>query len=289
MSENLVSFKLDNFAASGLVPDGTYKIVSNKFVLWDYNGKIAGNVCALKVEYQPVTISGSTVKEGGSIVDQHYSVGDASAFGPSQSGTGLVAVGNRAQLSGSCNFKIFLDHFVNSGFAESEFENDVSVFDGYVVSIQNIPEPTRANLQKSNLVQGAQPQQEKQNRTIPVVSDILLSPDQVGKVGAKVAAPAKKAGPVAVAPAKKTAAPAPAAAEPTGDDPTELLMEKLGTLLNGGPMERVQLRMSLFKSLNGVDVTVRNATVALFNNETVLSDVLTMSGYKIEGTQVVPA
>lgn len=279
----LVSFKLGAFTSGAGLNEGDYQLTDHSIVLWDYDGKMATNVLALRVTAQPGRVQGKNFTPEGEPIHQHYSIGDAGAFGPDDTGKKIVAIGTRASLGKGSNFYIYMENLINAGFPEDRFDNDVSVFDNMVVHITPIPAPKR-NLPQSNLVAG-NPEQQQRDRTIPVVSLIHRMPWE-----AAGGAPAKAAGKTPAKTPAKAAAPAPAEVESSGDL-TEDLGVRIGGILNGAAtMARTVLRVNLFKTLNAdkVDQTTRDAMMKVFSNDDELGAVLAGvgEGYYIEGTDV---
>lgn len=276
-----ISIKLESFSAGGVMPEGDYLLQKHEIVLWDYDGKMKANTLALRVTTVPFSM-GSGKAEDVEPVVQHYSVGDPSAFGPDDEGTGIVALGSRTALGKGSNFFIYLENLVNSGFPEDKYDNDVSVFDGMVAHIAHIPAPER-NLPKSNLVTTANPQQQRE-RTIPVVTAIHKLPWEKSVKKSAAQAPAAKA-PAGKAPAKA------AVQEEESAGPEMLLAEHLTTVLDGqGTMSRTQARVQVFKAMNaaGVDASERDAALKLFNDEEAIGNVLAGvgEGYTLEGTTI---
>lgn len=281
-----VSFKLGNFAAGGGLVDGEYLLQKHTIENWDYGGK-GSQTIALHVRAVPGKATGKNFAPHSSEgQDQYYSIGDPTAFGPDPTGTKVVAIGTRAQLSNSSNFFIFLENLVNAGFPEDKFDNDVSVFDGMVVRITNIPAPKRS-IASNVVAQGDQSQQRE--RTIPVVSAVIKLPWESGNVATKAAAPAKAAA-QAAAPAQTQAAPAAAAPAAGGGTPEENLGVFLATVLNGAAsLQRTQARVQVFKAMSGsLTVPDRDAALKIFNDDNALSAVLAGigDGYYVEGTEI---
>lgn len=268
MAQQLVSFKLDAFSAGGIMPSGDYVLKNHEIVLWDYDGKLPVKTLAMRCTASLVGSEDETV--------QHYSIGDPSAFGPSADGKGVVALGGRSQLSNSSNFFIWLENFINAGFPEGKYDNDISVFNGSVVHIDHIPAPNRGAM-KSNLVAATEGQQRE--RTIPVVTAVLSLPGESKKPAAKTAAKA--------APAKAAAS---VAAEPASDD--SILVTHLGQVLNGeASMSRTQVRVAVFKSMTAakIDTKLRDAALRAFNDDTELETALmgVGNGFAIDGANIV--
>lgn len=283
-----ISFKLGSFTGGAGLAEGDYQLVDHTITLWDYEGKMANQVLALRVTAQPGRVQGKNFTPEGDQSIQHYTIGDATAFGPDETGKGIVATGTRTSLGKGSNFFIFLENLINAGFPEDRFDNDVSAFDGMVVHITPIPAPKR-NLPQSNLVVG-DPNQQQRDRTIPVVSLIHRYPWETGAAAPTKAPPVKgKAAPTKAAAAPTPAAEAEASVE-TGDL-AEDLAARLGTILNGkAAMQRTLLRVNLFKGLNTdkVDAGMRDAMMKVFNSDDDLGAVLAGvgEGYYIDGAEI---
>lgn len=296
-----VSFKLNQFVQGGGVPDGLYLISDHDVVAWDYDHKIAKNVTAVRVQLQPVKIEGKQVVADGDMMIQHYSVGDIDKFVADETGKGFRPVGTGTQLSKSSNFYMYIENMVNAGFPEDQFDNDLSVFNGTIAQLTNIPQPER-NLPQSNLVAGAS-QPNRGPRTIPVPKVILKLPWETAVRNVAAAAPAAR--PAATVPAAAPAprvngpvtlptAPAPAAApaaESPSDEHMALLTDHLTPILAGAPKtQRTAARVAVFKSLNAAKVPVadRDAAIRIFNSDEALANVLAMigGGYALNGLEI---
>lgn len=121
----------------GQFDDVDVTIKQVRTTLWDYNGKIPSPVVALAVTFEHA--------EGGEFV-QHYSAGDPKNFVPSEDGHRFVPVGSAVGLNENTNAMAFLVSFINSGFPGDKVTDDVTVFEGTRVHVQNIPQPKRPGL-----------------------------------------------------------------------------------------------------------------------------------------------
>lgn len=268
-----VSFKLTNFSAGGILPDGIYLAKRHQFVLWDYDGKMQGNTLALEITFQ--TYDPKTNKESGEEQLQRYSVGNPEYFVPTPDGSGIARVGTRTQPANNSNFHVYVENLINAGYPEDKYDNDCTVFDGMVVQITHIPAPKRSNMPKSNLV-ARDPEQPERERTIPVVSSIVRYPWDAAKKGAAAAKP--PAGKTSVAP---KAAPKAEANGAGDDDDQALLVEHLSTVLeNETSIPRTKARLAVFKSMQAakVEAAARDAAIKIFNDEAQLASVLEVIG-----------
>lgn len=126
----------DATQGGGLFDDVDVLVKEVRTALWDYNGQIQVPVPALKVTF---------AREDGEF-QQHYSAGDAKNFVPSQDGKRFIPVGNSTGINESTNAMAFLMSFVNSGFPENKIGEDVSVFEGTICHVGNVPQKERKGL-----------------------------------------------------------------------------------------------------------------------------------------------
>jgi hypothetical protein len=276
-----VSFKLDNFAAGGVLPEGDYEVKEAAFVLFTYTSKdgVAGaTTTALKLVLNPI-VNGEPKDED---VEQHYSVGSPDNFVPSEDGQSLVASGSRTTLAKGSNFFIFMENLVNAGFPEDKFENDASVFVGTRGHIVHIPAPERANLRQSSVMSGQVAENKKKfDPTIPVFKTIIKLPWETAKKGA--------AKPPAGAPkttSKPAAAPAKTeSAEDSGDNTQlasfihEVVTEK------GGKIDRTQCRLQVHRKFNlaKIDAAERDAAISNFSDDAKLEEILATINCVLDG------
>lgn len=121
----------------GLLNDVNLKWTNVGFVLWDYNGKAPTNSPALKV---------TLVDEDGGESEQYWSAGDAKNWVPSPDGKKLQSVSSVEKQNISTNMGILIKSLVDSGFDESLIGDDVSIFEGLVAHMIQVPAPKRGGI-----------------------------------------------------------------------------------------------------------------------------------------------
>lgn len=290
-AQNLVSFKLETFTGGVGLQEGDYILKSHKIHLFDYDGK-GPTTLAMEVTAQEVKIAGNKFEATGPDLIQNYSIGDATQFGPSDSGTAIVAIGTKTSLGKGSKFFTYLENMINAGFDEGSYDNDVSVFDGCVVHIVELPDKER-NLPQSN-VNPNNTQPRNTPRTTSVVSWIYAGPGEPTvtnpRPGVGGAAPARTTANVGKDKVNGApAAAAAAAAAPEGDQDAETVLAEALTKHIGSAQSvpRLQTRISIFKSLAGLDAASKDAVMGVFNDDASLGNVLGAMGYKIEGSNIV--
>lgn len=280
-----LSFKLQDFAAGGILPEGDYQIREARFSVFDYGGRGPATI-ALRAFMVPWDLK-SNKPTGASEQEQYYSCGPVEQFAVVHEGKSLEAVGTRSQLSNQSNFYLFVQNIVNAGFPEDKWGEDISVLDGVVCHITHIPLPKR-DMPRSNLT-GQQPQEQQRDRTLPVVSVIHSLPwEKKGAAKAKSAAtPATKK-----AEAKPEPEPEPASGT-NGDDVADVMPEVLDAILGGNEMVITALRIQCFKVLTQKlkdNAKARNLLDATFKDRSVLDSLLAVSGngYTVDGEKAIP-
>jgi hypothetical protein len=273
----LFSFRLENFAGGGALPEGKYKCKECRFVLWDYDGK-APQTTALRI----VAVSNDAAAQE---FTQHWSVGDPQKVLPTQDGKGIAVLSGKNTIGKGSNFFIFFESLINAGLPEDALENDFSVLDGMEVQIAQVPAPKRSGLPKSKLDDGPGAAPER-DRMIPVISVIDKCLPWIKGTGATAAAKPAKAGKNTAA---AVAAPVAQAAKATGNGAegglTPYLLEAIG---NEKSIPKTQLRVRTFKAMNaaGVSTAERDSLMAVFANDEAFSAVLEESGYILEGSDI---
>ena len=107
--------------------------------------------------------------------EQYYSAGDPSKFAPSPDGKALTSLtGSATGLNASTNALAFLTSLVNAGFPEDKIGNDVSIFDGTVVHVNQVAQPKRAGLKD-----------QKRGKTYLLVTKIVRLPWEAAPASAK--------------------------------------------------------------------------------------------------------
>lgn len=118
----------------GLLNDVNLTWKNVGFVLWDYNGKSPTNSPALKI---------TLVDEDGGEQGQYWSAGDAKNWVPSPDGKRLQSVSSVEKQNISTNMGILIKSLVDSGFDEGLIGDDVSIFEGLVAHMIQVPAPKR--------------------------------------------------------------------------------------------------------------------------------------------------
>jgi hypothetical protein len=215
---------------SGLIDDVDVTFAEVRVVSWDYNGKVAVPVPALKINMS---------MEDGTLHEQYYSLGKASDWQPSDDGKQIIAVGKATGLTSSSNAAQLIQSMVNCGFPEAKITEDVTCFEGLNAHMSRIPAPKRGGAPKPPREDGRVFED-----TILVVGSIISFPWD------KKAAKGKPATAGTAASAKPATAKAvPAAAAATTDDLDERCAEVLMEILAANPngMKRAQIPGAAFK------------------------------------------
>lgn len=157
----------------GAVPDGDYIISSVSCEVWDYNGK--------GPEGPAIAVVYSDPKDKATTYTQYYSAGKAEFLVPSDDKRRMVHPrGEDAKYAGGSNASQWLSSMLKAGFpTERMAGDDVTVFAGATVQVTTVAQ------QKRGL------ENEKDNKTIPLVTKIIALPGQA-KAGA--ARPTQTAG-----------------------------------------------------------------------------------------------
>jgi|GEM_PF-5124769 len=217
----LVSLDPDDAVSGGLALNNvTVEIVSSRFVLWDYQGKLAVESPAIYWKVRDV--------ESGAESDQWWSAGGAeSGLQPAEEGRSLAITGNQKGMVKDCKAMILLASLRKSGYPQEKLATgDISLCDGMVVHIIQEPDKERKGLKDL-----------KEGRTVPVVDKIVSMPGEK-KAGAGAGKGSGKA-------AAKTDTPSAAGDEITG----VAIAAIMGVLSEKGPMSRVDLGGAVFGAL----------------------------------------
>lgn len=101
----------------GLIDDFDGEITDMRFIMTDFNGKVQEAVPVCRVVYGVE----------GEEYDDLLSVGGKNDFAPDESGRGLNKLGSKAVLTKTCNYVVFINSLVESGFPLNKLdEGDVS-------------------------------------------------------------------------------------------------------------------------------------------------------------------
>lgn len=141
----MVSFKVADQTQGGLLDDRNVGITEIGFVMYDYEGKIANEIPALRVAFQPYTDDWSA--EDGDVHVEHFSAGDPAKIKPSDDGTTLVAVkkGDEIKVSKSSNFGLFVRSMVEAGLDDNKIDDDVTVFQPLKMHVARRAQPKRGS------------------------------------------------------------------------------------------------------------------------------------------------
>lgn len=136
-----ISLKLSDQQHGGILDDVDARLVSLKFVIWDYDGKTD------PMPFLCVEIKAADGQEA----TQYYSAGKLERVIPADDGNSLIpAEGSAAKgLNDSTNAGGFLRSLVEHGFPEDKFEEvngDVNVADGTDVHLIQVAQPKRPGL-----------------------------------------------------------------------------------------------------------------------------------------------
>jgi len=202
---------------TGLLNDVDVKFAEVRVVTWDYNGKVAVPVPALKLTME---------LDDGSMQDQYYSLGKATDWQPNEDGTQIVAVGKATGIANNSNSALLINSMVNAGFPENKITDDVRCFEGMTAHMSRIPAPKRGGVVKAPREDGRVFED-----TVLVVESIISFPwDKKAPAGKP-----KTTGAAKPAAAKPAAAPVPEEGEADEVDTrcAEVLLEILGENPNG--------------------------------------------------------
>lgn len=122
-------------AGGGKFDDIDVRVKECRTAFFDYQGKVATPVPALKVVYERLD------DEGGEF-EQHYSAGKPENFVPSQDGRHFVPVSEEAKVLGlgaSTNALLWITNLILHGFPANKVSQDVSVFEGVEFHAGQIP------------------------------------------------------------------------------------------------------------------------------------------------------
>jgi len=213
----LASLNPDDAISGGLALNNvTVEILSSRFVMWDYQGKMPSESPALKWVVRDV--------ETGIENEQWWSAGSAeSGLIPAEEGRGLQITGNQKGMVKDCKAMMLLASLRKSGFPAEDLASDVSVFDGMVVHIIQEADKERKGLKDL-----------KENRTVPVVDKIVSRPGEGGKGKGK---------------GSKSKASTTTAAEPDEDMMALTISTIMNVLSEKGSMPRIDLGNAVFQAL----------------------------------------
>jgi hypothetical protein len=232
----------DAVAGGGMFDDVDVEIVKCRFRSWDYNGKIQTPILGLEVTYRN--------PEDGFEFSQVYSAGEMKQFVPSEDGRFAVPVGSQAGLNDQSNAIFYITAFVNAGFPENKIGDDVSVFEGAFVHVNNVPQPKR----KGQTGTGA----DGKPNMILIPTKVMRWPwdpkpaptaaSAAPKVGKTKAAPAVQQ---AAVPAEAPAAAAAPAASAGGEDVESKAMSAIMSILSakGGSISKAALAQAVFAAV----------------------------------------
>jgi len=274
-----ISLRPSDAQAGGFLDDADVTLTECRFVTWDYMGKAKPSV-ALKI---------AMLDEEGRVHDQYYSAGDPAKLQPSADGKAIQGVEGAAPggLTSSTNAVAFLSALVNAGFPEDQITNDVSVFDGMVVHVNQVAQPKRAGLKN-----------QKEGQTYLLVTRIVRMPGEAAPPKAAKGAPVTR--PTAVTgprPVNSVATPAAVATQPAAAAPTAVAVEVSGDLVakaratvmeilaaKGGTVPKQRLPTEAFRVLgNDPD---RNSIVTLVFQDAFLAQAVAEGAFAYDGTNV---
>ena len=124
----------DHVEGGGLLDDVDVKWTACEFVMWDYNGKVAQAVPALKVEME---------LSDGEDAEQYFSAGKADDWEPSEDGKELDATGSASGLNKNSNLGILLKSLEEAGYPADKMGSDCTDFEGLECHMVRVPAPKR--------------------------------------------------------------------------------------------------------------------------------------------------
>jgi len=168
------SFDPETFAEGGGVPSQkNLKITKVTCDYYDYNGK------APKTFAAGLTL----VEDDGTEYNQWYSIGNPTAWMPSEDKKRAIPVVAGTLVSKSCNLSILITAVVNAGFPRELLGPDLSVLEGLYAYWDAIPGLDRSNM--PNRVEG----EERKPNPVLVPTKILALPGQQPQVQIATATP----------------------------------------------------------------------------------------------------
>lgn len=249
----------DEFVQGGLIDDADVKLLSNRFVKWDYNGSQPQPVLALHVQMQDAE---------GTTHDQYLSAGDLKFFVPSDDGRKAIPVGAQTKLNLNTNAVQFLISLMNADVkgelaAKLRSGDDIGVLDGTVVHIIRKAQPKRAGI----IVQPVEGGEQRQ-RTVLTVEKLIAYPwENKGVPGATAGA----AGAAGAAAGGGASAPAAAQAAPSASAEVEgacigAMLSILGA--SGGSIKKAAIAGKAFNddNIKSLPVAQRNQALSLIVN-----------------------
>lgn len=251
-------FNPESFSiGGGLLDDVVATVKEARIALFDYNGKAAVAVPAIKL---------TLAIEGEEDVEQFWSVGKNTDWMPSEDGKKLVAIGKATAIVQSSNGAIFLSSVVNAGFPADKITDDITFLEGLQAHWARVPAPKREGLVKTPRADG-----KEFEATILTIDKIVAMPWEK-KVPQAPKAPATTGAPATAAPgaAVVTAAP-PAAAAANGDIAEELQGIILAIVAEVGEVAKTKLPSLLLPKVT--DASKRTPMVQLAFKDDFLSNI----------------
>ncbi len=238
----------------GLLNDVNLKWANVGFVLWDYNGKTPTKSPALKI---------TLVDEDGEESEQYWSAGDAKNWVPSPDGKRLQAVSSVEKQNISTNMGILIKSLVDSGFDESLIKDDVSIFEGLVAHMIQVPAPKRGG----TVVRAPRADGRTFEPTIMVVDRIVTMPGEKRAARRGVASTRTSA-----ASTSTTVASAPASDGQLATTAIAILKKILEDNLGAHPdgLLKAELPRLVFNELRA-DKVLRNSVTTLANDDDFLA------------------
>lgn len=237
-----ISLNPKKFSAGTFLEEGVYEFTKCRWASNDYGG--AASKPALVFETTLVDVDGEEKV-------QFWSAGDLSNFAPTEDGSDIVQVGQRATLSQSSNVYELLKSMLDAGFPEDKFDEIGSRANGYnglrayIILRDQKPRTGRGIEPAPVSTTGADGERKRQ---IPVVRSIERLPWEApaaGTVPAAAPKPAAAPRPSSAPPAVAAPAPTPASAASSADEEeldniaSSIIFTVLGD--NGGRVGRAKL------------------------------------------------
>lgn len=295
--QQYISLNPSTFVQGGLIGDIDIEVLESKWEEFDYGGKAANAVLALRWDMAILDSKG----ERGDEINQNWSAGQKSLsyFVPTEDGYRLVAAEGSTHQGGlirGSNAVELINSLYSKGFPTALLDKcDASVFKGLICHVIRIDAPDRFGLEKTE-----EQKNKKFKDQILIVSQIHRLPGEKKSFkGAPAAKPAAAATKTAATPAAATAtaapatgagtpAPAPASAAPaeTGaanGDAAALALKTLKTVVTTLPFPEwgsKDVKQALFLKMAGTDTALRGQAIALLAD----IDWLASQGYMLDGT-----
>lgn len=287
---------MEGYSSGGGLPEGDYcwtDLTLEMFQPTKQDGtKVGPAKLACKITMVPLG--------GGEAREQHYSLGTNAhqSWQPNpETGKGLVPVpgGPGTPPNASTNWAFLVKSLYDSGLPQGILNDDLSVLEGIHVHMANVPEPEERKGFQAKTGEAGETQGPKTIAVVTEIKDDGKPWEGTGGVPTETAAkPNGKVQHIAK-PASTATKTAPTQSAAASDDDETIAIKGVSTVLmdpkHSNSIGKLMLRTSTFKTLSGSHSpeVVQRVLNAYFGSEVALSSILAPLGYKVSGTNVVPA